>query len=395
MKKRQSSAVIDLPAESVRITPWGADRRKKFVSESAKRSTFLLGGAQSEVQSALEGSIEHFDDGRQRYQELCVRADAGDSAAQQELQEIRIWSINNFLTANINYGSWLEIENLGDSDIPMYENTLREEAIISFVGQDGGEPRWQTILNHTKTPVPAFWLTSGKFEYPLYDEYTGNISDRAKGNVDIAFDMDAKLDALLFGYLQALIGPFSLTGTKANRVYVAHSRIKTANLPTSNLLTPADNTSSSIFRRSCLDVIVAYAWAWGNAFGDGQLRPAVVNIPSAHMTGFLDEIDVADPNNEYNKQVFEFGTVLTYAGIKWLFVADATLDPTLGRAYVRFNKPIGKLWTKTGLDKMITNEAQPEAQAQNLAWMLERKVFFAAFPAHLRMNIAAVQYRTV
>jgi len=116
-----------------------------------------------------------------------------------------------------------------------------------------------------------------------------------------------------------------------------------------------------------------------------------VFVPSRDITGFLKEVEVSNPMNDYNTQVFEFGVIMNYAGQRWAFIADPTLDPNAGIAYVKFNKPVGKLWTKTALDQLIVDDS-PAKKKQNLESQVSRKVFFAGIPAARRINIAAVQY---
>ena len=380
---------------AIRVKPWSMARRETFLKSQAERAKHMIIGVMGqELSQALTQTKEQLDESRTYFAELCAAADSGDRVAQQEMQEIRIWSVQNFLVAGLNYGSFFEVLNLEKGDVPYIENTTRQEAMVSFVGQDGGEVRWQAFVNWTNTQIPAFWLTSNDFEYPLVDEYTGEVADRSKSNVDIAFDLNMKLDAILFSYLQALIGVFNNAGDPATRVFVAHTRINQANLPTTNLLVPGDTGEDTLFRKSCMDAILAYCKAWGDqAFEDGPLRPVAVYVPSAHITGFLDEVEVSNPVNEYAAQIWEFGMVMNYAGSRWAFIADPTLDPGAGLAYVKFNKSIGKLYTKTGLDKMIVDNGVA-MQKQNMESVSERKVFFAAIPNQARINICAVQYRT-
>ncbi len=379
------------------VANWSDAKKKEYINTcKAKAGHLLIGNVAQELCGAMEQAVTDFDKTRRRIQELCARIDANkqDNEAVQELNEIRIYSVQNFLLADANYASFFEIENLNESDVPYIEVTTRQEAAITIVSQDGGAPRWQPIVNQTKTQVLPFWLTSAEFEYPLQDEFSGQIADRSKSNIDIAYDLGMQLDGKLFGYLNALIGSFNVTGDLASRIYVPHSRIKTANLPTTNLLTPGDNTGSTLFRKSCMDAILAYCKAWGDrAFQDGALRPTAVFVPSAHITGFLQEIVLTNAANYYNAQVFEFGVIIDYGGQKWAFIADPTLDPAAKTAYVKMNKPIGKLWTKTSLDKVIVDNS-PAMQKQNLESVVDRKVFFCGIPGPNRVNIAAVRYQT-
>jgi hypothetical protein len=341
---------------------------------------------------------EAYDGGQALHREILERLLSEDKAvrgeAQAEWQEMVIFTVENFLYPSSNYVRFFETAVLGEADQPWFENVEHFEVDINVVGQDGGAPRWQAQTAHSKFMIPPYRLSSDELEYPLFDDLTGKIADRSKMNIDIAGDLGWKLDARLFGNLQDLIGPFTLTGDKLSRVYLPHSRINTANLPTTNLLVPADNTPTSIFRKSCLDAIIAYCRAWGdNLFGDGPLIPVSVSVPSAHITGFLADCLIHDPDNQLNRQVFDFGVIMQYGGYKWMFIADNTLSPTDGLAYVQFNKPVGKHWSKPAGDRLIIDDSKA-LQKENRESMLMNKLFFTAIPSNRRMNIAAVHYRS-
>lgn len=395
-----------LQSKVERISCFSRNERIAFRNNMARRAEVLIGGRQGAELCALfktEGAeaVAAYDKAFEEYHELCARADEGDGEAQQELQEIRVWSIQNMIYAGANYATFFEMDNLEGDDVPYIETTTPMPEgydYVTYVGQDGGQPMWQAIKYWQKNPVTPFWLTSNEFEYPLIDEYSGEVADRSKACVDIAYDENMKLDFILFTYLQDLIGEFNLDGVPQSNVYVPHHRINPANLPSTNLLIPADagtDTDTGLFRKSCMDCILKYAKQWGdNAFKDGPLRPVSVFIPSLDITGFLEEVRVSDPVNDYNVQIFEFGFVMNYAGQRWAFIADSTLDPNEGVAYVKFNKPVGKLWTKTSLDQLIVDDT-PAKKKQNLESQVSRKVFFCGIPAVRRINIAAVQYKQV
>lgn len=379
------------------IQPMTEDAKKRLLMGYSARANHLLIGQGQELAAQFDEALkpENARAAKDAQAALMQRILDGDEEAVSEFQEIVIWSVENFLYARSNYAGFFETATLKDDQQPWIENLEHFEAHVNLLGQDGGAPRWQRIRAHTKQMVPFYILTTEELEYQLTDIYTGKIADRSKVGLDLAGDLNFKLDGRLFGNLQDLIGPFTLTGDAINRVYVPHSRINTANLPTTNLLVPADNTSTTLFRKSCLDVIVAYAKAWGEeTFGDGPLVPTAVFVPSSHITGFLADCRIEDPDNELNRQVFDFGMIMNYAGYKWMFIADPTLDPTEGLAYVKFNKPVGKHWTKPLGDKTFIDDSKA-LQKENRETMSMQKCFFTAIPAQRRMNIAAVQYRTV
>lgn len=367
---------------------------------SAKCAHSLLGNAR-EVASRFDEAVkpENFQASKDAFAEVVRRIVEGDESeraeAQQELQGIVIWSVENYLFAASNYVSFFETGTLGETDTAFIELTDNHyfEAYVSLIGQDGGAPRWQRIRTRDKQIIPFYQLTTDELEYPIMDLYQGKIADRSKIGLDLAADIGWKLDARLFDSIADLIGPFTLSGNKLNRVYVAHSRIKTANLPTTNLLVAAGNTGTSLFRKACLDSIIAYAKAWGDqSFADGPLNPQAVFVPSAHITGFLQDCLIADPDNKINAQVFEFGIIMSYGGFKWMFIADPTLDPADGLAFVKFNKPVGKHWTKPSMDKNLVDDSIA-LQKENRETQLLIKTFATALPAYRRMNVAAVKYR--
>ena len=190
------------------------------------------------------------------------------------------------------------------------------------------------------------------------------------------------------------IGAFTLTGARANRVYVPHSYVNVKNLPITNLLVPAGNTTTSLFRKECLDAILDYCAAWGNnAFRDGQLKPVAVYIPSSEAMGWTKQITLTSQPNTKVEEIFQYGFILTYGGVTWQFIADATLDPDAGRAYVKFNKPIGTYFTKPGMDKTFTDESI-EMQKQNKGSVSMQKVVGWGLPVTGRVAVAAVQYHT-
>jgi hypothetical protein len=367
---------------------------------SARVGHSLLGNASELAERFAEAAKpENYKVAKDTFAEVVRRCVEGDKAeraeAQQELQGIVIWSVENYLFAASNYVSFFETGTLGETDTAFIEFTDHHhfEAHVNLIGPDGGAPRWQRVRTRDRQIIPFYQLTTDELEYPIMDLYSGKIADRSKIGLDLAGDMAWKIDARLFDNIADLIGPFTLTGNKLNRVYVSHSRIKTANLPTTNLLVAAGNTATSLFRKACLDAIIAYAKAWGDkSFADGPLVPQVVFVPSAHITGFLTDCSINDADNKLNAQVFEFGIIMNYGGFKWMFVADPTLDPADGLAYVKFNKGIGKHWTKPSADKNIIDDS-PALQKENRETQLIIKTFATALPSYLRTNVAAVKYR--
>jgi hypothetical protein len=109
------------------------------------------------------------------------------------------------------------------------------------------------------------------------------------------------------------------------------------------------------------------------------------------MFGFLDEVTFTTPTNSKVEEIFENGFILSYGGVNWTFIGDATLDPEEGLAYVKFSKPIGMYFTKPGLDQTFEDESI-QMQKQNKGSVSMNKVVGWGLPINWFVNVAAVQY---
>ncbi len=379
-----------------RVQPISTDTARQMLLSAMNRSKlFLHGQSAQELSEAFKEAEANYPAARQAFVDLCTRARRGDDGAMQELAEIQMWTIDNFVKVTSVWASFMEQMTLGESDFAMFENVDHHEVFISsIVGQDGGQPMWQRIRAHQRQMIPFYGKTSQEFEYTLKDWYSGMVADRAKAGLDIAGDLSLDLDKDFFNLVAAGIGNFTLTGNTLSRVYVPSKRFNTDNLPTTNLLTQTGITTTSLLTIEGLKLVIKYARSWGeNAFGDGPLTPTAIFLPSSLFTGFLDQIEVDDPENFVNAQIFDFGTVVNYGGYNWTFISDPTLRPNDGLAYVRFNKPYGRHWSKPSMDDLIIDDSVAKRK-NNLESMLMTKVFATFAPAQRRTNIAAIRFRT-
>jgi hypothetical protein len=379
----------------IRVSSATPDRIRQILLGCVQRSKLLLHGQMAtETASVFQGGADKLEENRKAFADLVARARSGDRAAQAEAQQIQIYAVENFLRVQALWASFFDQGTLGPTDIPFFENTLHNQVSIIDAAQDNPGPRWQNMQAKSKYMVQLYGLSSNEFEYYLMDWYSGQVADRAKANIDISFDLAMQLDARLQNVVKACCASFTLTGDKWNRVYLPHTRIVSSNLPTTNVLTTTGNSGSSVFRIACLDDIITYCRSWGEqTFSDGPLVPVAVFIPSSHCTSFLKQVEVDDPENAVNRQVFDLGVVQHYGGYNWTFIADPTLDPAAGAAYVKFNKSIGMHWSKPSVDNMIIDDS-PDLRKNNLESATMTKVFATVAPAQRRMNVAKVVYRT-
>ena len=378
-------------AQSVRS---GLIDKKAYLEELKFRARALQPAAAARVGAILAKMEENLKpENEQRLKDLIIRART-DAEAKAELAKLRIVTVDNFLTATSNPIAFFDEVKLENNEVPYIENTSKQEIIVSYLGQDGRARKTQPIKYQDAQQIDLHTLSTEEYEYQLMDIYKGDVKTPSMANIDMAYDYEMQVNKLMWPFVFRSIGAFTLTGARANRVYVPHSYVNVKNLPITNLLVPAGNTTTSLFRKECLDAILDYCAAWGNnAFRDGQLKPVAVYIPSSEAMGWTKQITLTSQPNTKVEEIFQYGFILTYGGVTWQFIADATLDPDAGRAYVKFNKPIGTYFTKPGMDKTFTDESI-EMQKQNKGSVSMQKVVGWGLPVTGRVAVAAVQYHT-
>jgi hypothetical protein len=390
--------LMAVPLAPAAQTAFGVFDKAAYLKDLKARARVLQPSTQSRVEGVLvqlEESIKPENTGKsdERMKDLIERARKGDVSAKSELAQMRITTVDNFIIASTNPLAFFDTVNLADNEIPYIENTTRQEIVVSYLGQDGRARKTQPIRSQANAQVDLHEVSTEEYEYVLRDIYKGQVKTASLANVDLNQDLSLQISALMWPFIKAAIGNFTLTGPRAKRTYVPHSTINTLNLPITNLLTPATgNTNTSKFRKECLDLILNYAASWGNnTLGQGIMYPTAVYLPSSEVMGFLDAVAITTPANSKVEEIFDTGFVLSYGGARWTFIGDATLDPHAGRAYVKFNRAIGVYFTKTGLDQTFEDESI-QMQKQNKGSVSMLKVVGWGLPINWFVNVAAVQY---
>ena len=364
----------------------------------ARASAMLLPATAALVVANLKEMQEGIgEDSDAKMVEMIRGAKSGNKEQQSALAELRVFTTDNFLLASSNPLSFFEVVNLADSDEPYIENTSRQEITVRYIGEDGRAKKSQPIRFEKNARVELYSLTSDEYEYFIRDLYKGNVKTPALANVDLARDLMFKTNRLLWPYIQgALYADFNLTGPKAGRVYVPHSTINVANLPQSNILTPASNTTTTLWRKECMDAVIGYITSWGtDAFTDGEFSKEIkVVMPSSQMTGVLQELQFTSFPNSKVEQVFEnAGLQMSYGGYNWTLMGDNTLDPSLRTAFVNLGKPLGYFFTKTSQDEVFVDDSVL-LRKNNKESISQNKVLGFGLPINWSVNVIGVVYQT-
>ena len=377
--------------------------KKQFIDNLRGRAQFLQ-GAHAEKVRAFFDTQHHLmtntadrEVAEKNYRDLITAARAGNGEATAQLAALRIDTVQNFILASANALSFFEVIDLAKDDVPYIRNQTRNEINITYMATDGRARKVQAVKSQQEHRCDLRFLTTDEYEYPLLDPYRGDVKEAALAQINIADDFEKQLSALLWPYIQGTQAGFGLTGPRQSRVYVPHSTIDVGNLPTTNVLTPLGdvNTSTSMWRKSCLDAVLTYCASWGSgAFIDGPIVPVAVYVPSAHVMGWLTQVTLTNLTNPLVEQIFENGYVISYGGnTKWALIGDNQLQASEGTAYIKTNKPVGKFYTKTSLDKTIVDDSKP-MQVQNKESITMQKLIGVGLPSPWAVNAASLKYRS-
>lgn len=384
--------------------------RQQYIDQLLSRARLLQSASATRVTTALTAmkkALENPEENNRKLYALIKAAQAGGkgSEAHMQLAALRIETVNNFIWASSNALTFFDEVDLAASDEPWIENTSQFLIDVDYIGQDGRAKKEKAIRYEQNFRVGLNVLSTAEFEYYVFDVYKGDIRTPQLAAIDMAYELTMKVDKILWPYIQSRILPpvpaagsaFNYSaGAKAGRHFVPHPNVNVKNLPTSNLLVPAGTTTTSVWRKACLDAILQYTASWGsNAFKDGMLKPMTVFLPSSDVMGLLNEIQLfssAFPNAVVT-EILETGFIMNYGGASWTFVGDSTLNPDDGLAYVRMNKTIGTFFTKKAGDKTIIDNSV-EMQKENKESVTMTKIIGAALPQSKAVNIVAVNYRT-
>lgn len=332
--------------------------------------------------------------------EFMVRAES-DPVCKAQLCGIRVEQFSNYILASQNItGMFFNIVNLADDERPVIQNTTDQEIRVGYVGANG-EPKTKLIeRDDDEALVNLHYLTSEKATYRKKDIYRGTIVDAALQTLRMAYDVKNQMEAQAFALLTASVpnggafGAFTFTGKKANYTYLANSRIKTGNLPTTNDIALGTNSGTTKLRYEVLRAAAKYANQWAGAFPEGDLVPTGrILVPALEASDIADEIvPSGSTSNAVADQLLQHGwTTIDYLGRKWTLISDNTLDPKY--CYVEFNRKPGTVYLKPSQDRDVVGNTY-ELDAKNLEERYMQKVFGAYINSATRVNVCRIRYTT-
>lgn len=380
------------------------------------RSRFLSGSTLT--QASLAESVGQFYDSiiagaedkevQAQRVKLLQAANSNDrtvrETAKRQLASLRVEVFSNYLYAPALWlAQYAEVINLKADERPVAQRITKQEVAVYGVGGDGSPKQVKVALDPDETLVPLGYLTTDLVRYRKVDVYRGRVTDPALATINLAYDfgmkVDGKVQDLLIGDGASFFGPFTFAGKRANWSYVAHSRINTANLPSTNdVVVYAQDGTTKVdkFGFQVLAAVVDYAARWNGAFQDGvDLKPTGrIILPPGHIKEIMDGIYPSGATrNKIADDLMEQGWFgVNFLGTDWLFVPDSTLDPNDRVCYPEFNKKPIQVFFKPELDEEKDSAGDYQIESKNEEERYMRRVFGAYYDSSRRAFAARFDY---
>ena len=406
--------VIELPVSQMSVGELEA--RFRYFARQAKSlcGTILVDGKPQPASSVgaffeqMASGLNDPETTRLR-NEFMDKVSKNDPVARQQFCALRLETYRNTLYAQMEWiNMWFETVELAADERPIVQNTFDQEVKCFYVGQDGRPKNQKVFKDDVEVALPLRVLSTPIIRYKVVDLYRGNIVDQALKTLHLSRDMANKQEAeardLVFNNA---FGVFVFTGKRATWPYVANSYINTDNLPTTNdVAVPGAN---GYFDWPVLDAIIDYAARFNGVLaGDEQLtfKPTgVIRVPSSHPRYFgtfapqskvpFSALPTSPLANVAEQEVQGKGwQTVSYKGVKWTIVPDATLDPNVNKCYPEFSIKPGRVYRKPSLDAefLRTGAQDKDLFAANEEERGMKSVFSAYFNSARRIYFARFGY---
>lgn len=373
------------------------------------RSTHLCGRAADgrplsvAVGEALQEILDSDSNPEQLSQRKRLLADAEESGERRkQLCALRILQATNYIVGTQNIiPMFFNIDVLKEDERPVFQNNTMQQIQVGYTAQDGGNNEVKIIKPQVEVMLDLRLLTTREVKYTKRDIYHGDVRANALQTINLAFDMSNQMEQVAFDLLTATVsnggafGAFTFTGSKATYPYLANSRIKTANLPTTNDISLADNTATgatSKFRFDVLRVAEQYGDQFGSSLPGGPLVPTGrILVPAMDATQLVEAVNpLSAATTSIAETLMRDGWKrIGYNGRVWTLVPDNTLS--LGAAYIEYNRKAGHVFLKPSMDRdRIDDTYETDLKNEERRWM--QKVFGAYINGVERINVVRVIY---
>lgn len=361
----ESNTSLDLLAESHKAAPTGSDLWKELkTAASLGHTSMFTYPADCESVAGVKGET--------------VNAEA-------EAIKIYISRVQNFARPMSWAADFFQEQNLANNEAPYYQNETMQAVRVAKTGQDGGYRTSHIVKNQSQVQVQLFLLSSARVKWRLFDLLAGEVGSENEKLVAIAADVALELDQRLAAVIAASGGAFNFsTGPDQLKTLNLHPAIVAANLPATNILPGL--TAEGGVTENVITAAMQHCAKFGGIFPDGDVYPVGFYYPSALAMSNASRVTMNTTGGTapLAEQVITRGFIETFLGRTFAHRPLASLGGK--NVYVRTNKPLGTLYRKKGLDRILRKEEDENNEASTQA----RIACGFAVPESARINLIVI-----
>ncbi len=381
----------------------------------------LRENAEKKVEEIELASSERFDwrrdkEDRESLKALYAKAYEGnDKQAMQELCAYRQFELEaELLALPFALGLFQEV-NLSNDELPMMLYPYAENYFtVKWLGQNGGahQAQWK---NRTRSieGLELKQLSTPKVEYSLFDFREGDLNQAQSINDRLRYAMEWKIE----GEARAALDANTFTSGLRDAVQL-DPHIDPDNIPDSNYLDLSDPSygTPGVLTLIRLKAILNHMALWqANTSPTGPIQMKSMIMSPQNRRDAWDWVDIVtgfdssakswhddgnlgpggqdNPQNvvtaQMKDQIFSTGNHISSAwGFNWENQYNSQLGR--GRIYITTNKPVGWYFTKTGMDRTITWDNEPDNIEKNQGQTMFTKVLNFFMPDLWACNMLIV-----
>ena len=367
-----------------------------FASGSDIASVRRSGGSLSNVPYVLSENASHYDEimknrresafdlskaeDRKRYSEV-IKASFDDKQKASELAAYRLYTLtNDIMPSKFAMAAFLSVD-LSPDELPLIERPRSknfQRFAVRSVSYDGGHlsDQWQTTKAAEQFELET--IGTDKIEYPITDIRTGDVSAVEGVNEAMRYDMDMKVDNLALTNMDAASAASGLQALMS-----IHPDIDVANIPDLNYL-DLNGSDAGLLTLAKLKTILNHIALLQSAYEYEGLQLKTVFLSPQNVrdswdftslvanTGGIGPKDLVP--EAVRESIFNTGSFMNAFGYRMNWVPNSRIAK--GRMYFVFNKPIGWMFTKKSMDRIIrwdeTNS--PDHAERNQGEVLMKRV---------------------
>jgi hypothetical protein len=273
-----------------------------------------------------------------------------DKAA--EFAAHRIESFNLTINPELIAAELFEYVPLPDDGRIQINTSYKQEYQVKEINQMGQMPQASWVLKDSVAMRDVYMIQTELVTYPIQDVIQGNINKSDEVNRDLNFAYMNKIDLDVWTLFTSIFTP----EFTPNTVYRLHSRVKSANIPTTNIVDASSEGGLTVkavkmLLDHCEKAGVKPRMLYMSVQDKSDMRDwtPVISSYAAATAPKYDPTQVL-PAEKYlelwnSGQVTSmFGYPITIRTLNWL---DA------GKVYVATDKPSGRLYYKPGFEKTL------------------------------------------